>query len=76
MDIDLDFFDRKAILSKLQHVVASRDTRDGPVPHNSGIYVQSIPYNPITEISTIDYKEAEHRKYFKIDFLNLSVTME
>ena len=32
-----------------------------------------MPYNPITKLSTIDYKEAEDRGYFKIDFLNVSV---
>ena len=33
----------------------------------------SVPYDPITGISTLDYKTAEKRGYFKIDFLNVSV---
>ena len=73
MDIDIDFADRKLALDKLKHIVAGRKTPAGLIKHNTGIYVQSIPYNPITEISTIDYKDAELRKYFKIDFLNVSV---
>jgi len=73
MDIDIDFADRKQALEKLKHVVASRKTNDGMVAHNTGIYVQAIPYDPITNLSTIEYKEAEQRGYFKIDFLNVNV---
>jgi hypothetical protein len=32
-----------------------------------------VPYNPFTGQSTLDYKEAEERGYFKIDMLNVSV---
>ena len=73
MDIDIDFADRKLALEKFQHVVASRRTEHGFVPHNTGIYIQNIPCDPITNLSTIDYKEAESRGYFKIDFLNVNV---
>lgn len=73
MDIDIDFQDRKQALCKLKHIIASRTTDAGLVPHNTGVYVQSIPHNPITNLSTIDYKTAEKRGYFKIDFLNVHV---
>jgi len=69
-DIDIDFADRKKVLDVLKHIDARLDTDK---KHNTGVYVQSIPYNPITGLSTIDYKSAEHRGYFKIDFLNVSV---
>jgi DNA polymerase III alpha subunit len=46
---------------------------NGDKKHNTGVYCHSIPYNPLTGLSTIDYKEAEDRGYFKIDFLNASV---
>jgi DNA polymerase III alpha subunit len=69
-DIDIDFADRSKVLSVLTHIDARLDTDK---KHNTGIYVQSIPYNPITGLSTIDYKSAEDRGYFKIDFLNVSV---
>jgi DNA polymerase III alpha subunit len=69
-DIDIDFADRTHALSVLKHVDATIDTFK---KHNTGIYCTSIPYNPITGMSTLDYKEAEDRGYFKIDFLNVSV---
>jgi DNA polymerase III alpha subunit len=69
-DIDIDFADRTQALSVLKHIDAQLDTFK---KHNTGIYCTSIPYNPITGMSTIDYKTAEDRGYFKIDFLNVSV---
>lgn len=69
-DIDIDFADRTQILNALRHIDAKLDTDK---KHNTGVYVQSIPYNPLTRLSTIDYKTAEDRGYFKIDFLNVSV---
>jgi len=69
-DIDIDFADRTQALDKLKHIGA---TLDSGKKHNTGIYVQSIPYNPITNLSTLEYKQAEDRGYFKIDFLNVSV---
>lgn len=70
MDIDIDFADRDTVLTKLQHRVARLE--DGK-KHNTGVYVTEIPHNPVDNISTIDYKEAEERGYFKIDFLNVSI---
>lgn len=71
-DIDIDFADRDALLSKIPHVVASRNDKDGIKKHNTGVYLQKIPVNPLTNLATIDYEEAEARGYFKIDFLNVS----
>ena len=68
-DIDIDFADRTNALTVFKHVTASI----GEKKHNTGVYVTSIPYNPLTGLSTIEYKEAENRGYFKIDFLNVSV---
>lgn len=70
MDIDIDFADRDDVLSKLTHHTAKLETGK---KHNTGIYVTPIPHNPIDNISTIDYKTAEDRGYFKIDFLNVSI---
>ena len=72
-DIDIDFADRDLALSRIKHIRASRLDRNDTVPHNTGIYLQSIPVNPITNLSTIDYKTAEDRGYFKLDFLNVSI---
>jgi len=68
-DIDIDFLDRTKPLDLIKHVTAA----NGDKKHNTGVYVQSIPYNPLTGLSTIDYKDAEDRGYFKIDFLNVGV---
>jgi hypothetical protein len=70
MDIDIDFFDRTQALDILKHVDARLDSNK---KHNTGVYFQTIPYNPITGISTVDYKTAEERGYFKLDFLNVKV---
>ena len=68
-DIDIDFVDRNKVLEIIKHVPSSID---GNKKHNTGVYVQPIPVNPLTGLATIDYKTAEDRGYFKIDFLNVS----
>ena len=69
-DIDIDFADRDVILEKVKHRVAKLDTGK---KHNTGVYVTEIPHNPIDMLSTLDYKTAEDRGYFKLDFLNVSI---
>ena len=70
MDIDIDFADRDILLSKIQHHVAKLENGK---KHNTGVYATPIPHNPIDNLATIDYKSAEDRKYFKLDFLNVSI---
>lgn len=72
-DIDIDFFDREVALERLTYRTAMRKHKDQPVKHNTGVYFQEIPHNPFTKIATIDYETAESRKYFKVDFLNVSM---
>jgi DNA polymerase III alpha subunit len=73
-DIDIDFADRTKALEVFDHVTASMKDANGTYKkHNTGIYCTSVPYNYVNGISTIDYKEAEARGYFKIDFLNVNV---
>jgi len=72
-DIDIDFFDRTKALNILEHHIAMRDQKGQTVKHNTGIYFQQIPHNPFTNIATVDYKAAEDRGYFKVDFLNVSM---
>ena len=72
-DIDIDFADRTLALEKFKHVTAAINDTGTFKKHNTGVYCTSIPYNPITGLSTIDYKAAEERRYFKIDFLNVGV---
>jgi DNA polymerase III alpha subunit len=74
MDIDIDFFDRKKILDIIEHIPATIIDKTGKIKtHNSGVYCQKIPVNPLTNMASIDYKLAESRGYFKIDFLNAGV---
>ena len=72
-DIDIDFANREDILSKIPHVIAMRNDKGEIKKHNTGVYLQKIPVDPMTNISTIEYEAAEARGYFKIDFLNVSV---
>ena len=69
-DIDIDFADRDVILDKIDHRVAKLDTGK---KHNTGVYVTECPHNPVDNLCTIDYKTAEDRGYFKLDFLNVSI---
>ena len=73
-DIDIDFADRTKILDIIEHIPATIVDKDGTFKkHNTGVYCTSIPYNPLTGTASIEYKEAESRGYFKIDFLNVGI---
>ena len=72
-DIDIDFSDRTRALELFNHTAASRIDNGQVKPHNTGIYVTSIPKDERNNLSTIEYKTAEERGYFKIDFLNVGV---
>ena len=73
-DIDIDFADRNNVLDKIKHVPAAIVDKDGTFKkHNTGVYCTAIPNNPLTGTASIDYKTAEDRGYFKIDFLNVSL---
>lgn len=73
MDVDIDFGNRDLILDKLDHTIASLKNKS---KHNTGVYVTSIPKDPLSNQSTVHYKEAAERGYFKLDFLNVSVYNE
>jgi hypothetical protein len=71
-DIDIDLGDRDKLLSLINHTPASiRKTE--VKKHNTGIYVTDIPYDPINELSALDYESAEDRGYLKLDILNVHV---
>ena len=73
-DIDIDFADREQALKVIKHIPAAiKDVNSTFKKHNTGVYCHSIPYNPVTNLANIDYKEAEERGYFKLDFLNVSI---
>lgn len=72
-DIDIDYGDRSTILQHIQHTAAS--VRDGNTlrKHNTGVYVTPVPYDPVTNLCSIPYAEAEDRGYIKLDLLNVHV---
>jgi len=73
-DIDIDVADRTLILNQIKYIAASIKKIDHQwTKHNTGIHITDIPIHPISEISSIDYQEAERRGYIKIDILNNSV---
>jgi hypothetical protein len=72
-DIDIDFANRDMVLELFEHTVAAR-LEDGEIKkHNTGVYFTSVPRDARTNISTVDYKTAEDRGYFKLDFLNVGI---
>ena len=72
-DIDLDFASREDALQHLRHYKASMVRNDGTMArHTSGVYFTDIPHD-VDGTATVNYKDAEDRGYFKIDFLNVSV---
>lgn len=72
-DIDIDFADREAVLKLIQHTPARQLHQDQVRKHNSGVYVTSIPRDPVHDCAAIDYETAEQLGYFKIDLLNMGV---
>ncbi len=72
-DIDIDLADRDQLLRLIQAVPARQVTQGQVRRHNSGVYVTSIPYDPVHDCAAIDYETAEQLGYFKIDLLNMSV---
>ena len=72
-DVDIDFFDRDGTLKLFKHAPASIIKNDKIEKHKTGVYFHAVPTHPITGHSTLDYKKAEDRGYFKIDCLNVNI---
>ena len=72
-DVDIDFFDRDGTLRLFKHTPASMTKNGKTEKHKTGVYFHSIPEHPVTGHSSIDYKDAEERGYFKIDCLNVNI---
>lgn len=71
-DIDIDLGDRDKLLSLVSHTKAAIRKNDVK-KHNTGVYVTDIPYDPVNDVSAIDYEIAEDRGYIKLDLLNVHV---
>lgn len=72
-DIDIDVGDREKILQLIKHIPASMRNVNPIRKHPTGIYVTDIPYDPVNDMSSLHYEEAEDRGYFKLDLLNVHV---
>ena len=72
-DVDIDFADRERVLDVMPGVAASMNEHGVVKKHNTGVYYTKIPVDPSTNMSTLDYKIAEDRGYFKLDLLNVAV---
>ncbi len=71
-DIDIDLLDRDKALEKIKHIPASIYKENKLTKHNTGVYAQDIPKDPVTGLASFDYEVADKLGYFKIDFLNVS----
>ncbi len=72
-DVDIDFFDRDGVLKLFKHTPATM-IKDGKLEkHKTGVYFHAVPEHPVSGNSSLDYKKAEHRGYFKIDCLNVNI---
>lgn len=69
-DIDIDLGNREQLLSHIKHVPAAI-RKDTVKKHPTGVYITDIPYDPINDVSALDYELAENRGYFKLDILNV-----
>ena len=72
-DVDIDFYDREKALKLFRNTPASIIKEDMIEKHKTGVYFHKIPTDPITGYSSLDYKKAEDRGYFKIDCLNVNI---
>jgi hypothetical protein len=73
MDIDLDFGDRDLILAQIKHIPAAMLRDNRLTKHVSGVYVNNIPKNSVTQTAAIEYQTAEQLGYVKLDFLNVNL---
>ena len=75
-DVDIDFYDRDGVLKLFKHTPATIIKEDKVEKHKTGVYFHACPEHPVTGHSSLDYKKAEDRGYFKIDMLNVNIYKE
>jgi hypothetical protein len=72
-DVDIDLPDREKLLAVIKHIPASMRNVDPVRKHPTGVYITEIPYDPVYNMSSLHYVDAEKRGYFKLDLLNVHV---
>ena len=70
-DVDIDFGDRDKVLSLINHIPAAMRKVNPMRKHATGVHVTDVPYDPVNDMASIDYSEAEKRGYLKLDLLNV-----
>lgn len=70
-DVDIDMANRDMLLKHIRYTNAAMYQVQPVRKHNTGIHVTDVPYNPMHDMASIDYNEAEKRGYFKLDVLNV-----
>jgi hypothetical protein len=70
-DVDLEVVRRDEVAGLFGTAVpASQITNNRLVRHNTGLYFQDIPVNPLTGLAAFPYKLAEELGFLKIDLLS------
>ena len=72
-DIDIDLGDRDKLLAVIEHIPASMRNVTPNRKHPTGVYITEIPYDPVNDMSSLHYADAEERGYFKLDLLNVHI---
>ena len=72
-DVDIDVGNRDQILGLIEHIPAAMRKVTPMRKHPTGVYVTEIPYDPVNDMASIDYAEAEDRGYLKLDILNVHI---
>lgn len=72
-DVDIDFGNRDELLAHIKYTSAAMRKVTPIRKHATGVYITDIPYDPINDMASIDYAEADDRGYFKLDLLNVHV---
>ena len=73
IDIDLSFDGREQLLHHIRYTPAAMRAVTPVRRHASGVYVTSVPYDPVLDMCAIDYDAADKRGYFKLDLLTVHV---
>lgn len=69
-DVDIDCANRDRVLKHMRHIPASVLNNGKLSKHNTGVYFQNIPTDPLSGFAEMDHKSAENKGFFKVDFLN------
>lgn len=70
-DVDIDLKDREAVVGLFpEFTTASQLDQNGNlIKHKTGVYLQRIPVDPVTQLAAFPYDCAEALGYYKLDFL-------